>query len=272
MILRHAPQHSRPHDQAQGLRRLFAQPRLRLVPVVANPHMAFSGIILERLCAALAGQGAHTLVVDASDAAPAADELATMGLADCVEALSPAMSYLAARDLPLRYVDTHGSTASFLQAVVDAAPQAEVVIVHASASDLARLFARQTLVSHVMPLLLADDRPASVTHAYAAMKWLALRADLRVHHLLLEVSSASPRATRIAEQLARCADTFLGALLQDWTLVDPAGHDAEPPPEGLRRLARRLLASSGPDAAEEALAMPNPASRRAGAHAAQALN
>jgi hypothetical protein len=264
--------HHRP-DQAQGLRRLFAPSRLRLVPVVANPHMAFPGLILEWLCAALAGQGAHTLVVDAADSAPLADELATMGLADCVEALTPDMSYLAARGLPLRYVDAHGSTASFLQAAVDAAPRAGVVLVHASASDLARLFARQTLVAEVVPLLLADDRPASVTHAYAAMKWLALRARLCVYRLLLEVAPGSPRAARIAEQLAQCADTFLGALLHDCSLVDPAGHAQEQPAESLRRLARALLGAPHGDAAVEgASRLPPATSRQARASAFQALN
>jgi NAD(P)-dependent dehydrogenase (short-subunit alcohol dehydrogenase family) len=238
----HDPLISRsPPDQAHGLRRLFAQAGVRLVPVVANPHMAFGGVLLERLCTALADQGARTLVVDASERAPAPHELAVMGLAECIEALSADVSYLAARTLPLRYLDTHGSTAPFLQAVIDAAPQCEVVLVHAGASELSRLFARQTLATQVRPMLLADDHPASVTHAYAAMKLLALRAKTMVFHLLLGAAPASPRASRIAEQLASCADTFLGALLHDWALVDPASHAAEAPPPGLRRLARSML-------------------------------
>ena len=272
MTHRHASDRGWPADQAHGLRRMFAASGLRIVPVVANPHMPFSGLILERLCAALAERGAHTLVVDAADSAPAADELATMGLADCVTTLAPAVSYLAARGLPLRYVDAHGSTSSFLQAAVDAAPRAEVVLVHAGASDLARLFARQTLVTQVLPLLLADDRPASVTHAYAAMKWLALRARLRVHHLVLEASAASARTARIAEQLARCADTFLGALLQGWTLVDPIGHGHDAPPEPLRRLARTLLAAGHADVPAAVAALPSPRLRPAGVSGALALN
>ena len=230
-----------PEDQAHGLRRLFAQAGVLLVPVVANPHMAFSGVLLERLCAALAEHGARTLMVDASDAAPAPDEMAVMGLADCIEPLSAEVCYLAARSLPLRYVDTHGSTAPFLQAVVEAAPQCDVVLVHAGASELSRMFARQTITTQVRPLLLADDHPASVTHAYAAMKLLSMRARLMVFHLMLGAASASPRAARIAQQLAGCADTFLGALLHDWAQVDPAGFAAEAPPPALRRLARAML-------------------------------
>ena len=230
-----------PHDQAHGLRRQFPCAGVQLVPVVANPHMAFGGVLLERICTALAGQGARTLVVDASDRAPAPAELALMGLGECIETLSPDVCYLAARTLPLRYLDSHGSTAPFLQAVADAVPQCDVLLVHASASELARLFARQTLVAQVRPLLLADDHPASVTHAYAAMKLLSLRARLMVFDLVLGAAVRSPRAARIAEQLGACADTFLGALLHDWALVDPASHAAEPPPAGLRRLARAML-------------------------------
>jgi len=267
-----------PPDQAHGLRRLFANAGVRLVPVVANPHMAFSGVILDRLCSALADEGARALVVDASDSAPAPDELAVMGLVECIEALSPEVSYLAARGLPLHYVDSHGSTAPFLQAVVDAAPHCDVVLVHAGASELSRLFARQTLTTQVRPLLLADDHPASVTHAYAAMKLIALRARLMVFQLTLCAAPASPRASRIAEQLASCADTFLGALLHDWAIVDPAWHAAEAPPPGLRRLARAMLvpapaadpwAGSSHTPFDSAFAPP--AARQAGA-LAQALN
>lgn len=274
MTSRHATDRHGPPDQAHGLRRLFAQARLRLVPVLSNPHMAFPGVLLERLCAALAAQGARTLLVDAGDAAPLADELATMDLAPCIEQLTPEMSYLAARGLPLRYVDSRGSMAGFLQALADAAPRVEVVLVHAGASDLARLFARQTLVADVVPLLLADDRPASVTHAYAGMKWLARRAELGVHHLVLEAAAGSPRAAHIAAQLARCADTFLGAVLRDWTLVDPTAHGQDQPGDALRCLARTLLAEprAGARAAGDARAAAGFAPRRATPSSFLALN
>ncbi len=269
---------SSPPDQAHGLRRLFAQAGARLVPVVSNPHIAFGGVLLERLCSALAEQGARTLVVDASEGAPAADELAVMGLAECIESLSPDVSYLAARTLLLRYVDTHGSTAPFLQAVLDAAPQADVVLVHAGASELSRLFARQTLATQVRPLLLAGDHPASVTHAYASMKLLAMRAHLMVFHLLLGAAPTSPRTERIATQLARCADTFIGALLHDWAHLDPASHGAEASPPGLARLARTMLlpapaASAAPNSSSspfDTTAMPVVAWQGSGL--AQALN
>jgi flagellar biosynthesis protein FlhG len=234
--------HSRPTplDQAHGLRRLFAHARVRFVPVASNPHVAFGGVMLERLCAAFGEHGKHTLVVDAAERSPAHSEMATMELAECIESLSPQVSYLAARGLPIRFVDTHGSTASFLQAAADAAPHADVVLIHAAATDLCRMFAK----SEVRPLLLADDRPASVTHAYAAMKLMTQRAGLIVHDLLLSAAPNSPRAERIAMQIATCADDFLGAVLRDWVLIDPATDAQEAPTPPLRRWARDTLQPS----------------------------
>jgi flagellar biosynthesis protein FlhG len=231
--------HSRtaPLDQADGLRRLFAHARVRFVPVVSNPHVAFGGVLLERLCAAFGEHGKHTLVVDAAERSPAHAEMATLELRECIEPLSPQVSYLAARGLPIKFVDTHGSTASFMQVAADAAPYADVVLVHAPAGELCRMFAR----SEARPLLLADDRPASVTHAYACMKLLTQRAGLVVHDLLLSAASASPRAERIAMQIATCADDFLGVVLRDWVQIDPATDAHEAPTAALRRWARETL-------------------------------
>jgi hypothetical protein len=244
--------HSRPAplDQADGLRRLFAHARVRFVPVVSNPHVAFGGVMLERLCTAFGEHGLHTLVVDAGEHSPAHAEMATLEMAECIEALSPQVSYLAARGLPIKFVDTHGSTAPFLQAVSDAAPHAEVVLIHAAATDLCRLFAR----SEARPLLLADDRPASVTHAYAAMKVLTQRAGLIVHDLLLSAAPSSPRAERIAMQIASCADDFLGAVLRDWVQIDPASDAHEAPAPALRRWAREILQPAGQIAAAAGMA------------------
>lgn len=230
-----------PLDQADGLRRLFAHARVRFIPVVSNPHMAFGGMMLERLTTAIGEHGLHTLVVDASERAAPHSELALMALTDCIETLSAQVSYLCARGLPIKFVDTQGSTAPFLQAVTDAAPHADVVLVHAPASDLVRLFARGAQTSGVCPLLLADDRPTSVTHAYAALKLLTQRAGLVVHDLLLGAAPQSPRAERIAMQIATCADDFLGAALRDWVQLDPAAAPTEAPTPALRRLVRQAL-------------------------------
>jgi len=227
----------RPLDQAHGLRQRFAAAGTRFIPVVSNPHVTFGGVMLERLCSAFGEQGRHTLVIDASESAPAAHELIDVDLADCVETLSPQVSYLAARGAPLRHVDARGSTAGFLSAAADAVPEANVVLVHAPASELCRLFMR----SEARPLLLADDRPSSVTHAYAAMKLLTQRAGLVVYDLLLCAAPTSPRTERIAMQLATCADDFLGAVLRDWMQIDPATDVGEAATAGLSRWVGEVL-------------------------------
>jgi flagellar biosynthesis protein FlhG len=238
-----------PLDQAQGLRRLFAHARVRFVPVVSNPHVAAAGLMLERVATAFAERGLHTLVVDAAERASEPGEMALLDLATCVETLAPSISFLAARGLPLKHVDAHGSTAAFLQALAQAAPQSRVILVHATPADLCRMFgqpAREPGAMPVCPLLLADDRPSSVTHAYAAMKLLALRAGLKAHDLLLGAAPDSPRAERIALQLAVCADNFLDAVVRDWVRLDPAEAAGQPPSAGLRRWVRERLQGRGP--------------------------
>ncbi len=252
-----------PLDQADGLRRLFAHARRCVLPVVSNPNVAFGGVLLERLCTAFGEHGLHTLVVDAGERASLHSEMAVCDLAACIEVLSPQVSFLAARGLPLRFVDATGSTAAFVRALHEAAPAADVVIVHAPATDLCRLFARQAEAG-IRPLLLADDRPASVTHAYASMKLLAQRAELVVFDLLLGAARRSPRTERIAQQLATCADGFLGAVLCDWVRVDPACDACEPPSPELRRLVLAQLRSAYGD---PPAAMPMPAAAHARGHA-----
>ena len=90
-------------------------------------------------------------------------------------------------------------------------------------------------------MLLAADHPASVTHAYAAMKLLAARTGLMSYDLLLSADPQSPRRDRIAEQLSSCADRFLGAVLHDTALVDPASDVNDMPTAELLRLAHALL-------------------------------
>jgi hypothetical protein len=139
------PAAATPTDQADGLRRLFAGTQPQHIALVANPHVAFSSVVLERLTTVLGAMDLHTLVVDAADSSPLPHELAALDLRAGIEPLSPRVSYLAARGLPLRHVDTRGSSAHFLDRLQAAAPQARVLLVHASASDLARVFGRCAL-------------------------------------------------------------------------------------------------------------------------------
>ena len=226
-----------PLDQADGLRRLFAASAKRFLPLVANPHVAFGGIAIERLTAALALLGHHTLIVDAADGSPAAPEAAALDLDLCIEPLAPQVSYLPARGLPLRHVDTRGSSARLLDALATAAPQADVVIVHAEASDLARLFTRRA----ARPMLLAADHPESVKHAYAALKLLALRCGWLTSDLLLVAPPQAPRVPPIATSLARCADHFLGATVTAWAAIDPAAQPTDLPSAELCRIAAAQL-------------------------------
>jgi flagellar biosynthesis protein FlhG len=241
-----------PLDQADGLRRLFGGVRRRChVPLVSNPHVAFSGAVIERLTAALGAAGRHTLVVDAADNAPAPHEMARVDLASAIEPLGPDVSYLAARGLPLAFVDTRGSASALLDALGDAAPQADVVLLHAGASDLARVFQRRA----ARPVVIGADHPESIKHAYASVKLLAQRCTLMTFDLLLAAPPRSPRLTHIAHSLAGTADGFLGSLLQAWAVVDPAGEPAAPPSPELRRLVQGQLALG----ADERVAAPIPA-------------
>jgi flagellar biosynthesis protein FlhG len=73
------------------------------------------------------------------------------------------------------------------------------------------------------------------------MKLLAARNGLMSYDLLLGCDPMSPRRERIAPQLADTADRFLGAVLQDWALVDPASDLQDLPTPELLRLAQRLV-------------------------------
>lgn len=244
-----------PGDQADGLRRLFGHGRAHFVPVAANAEVAFSGLALERLAAACAGASRRVLVVDTASGSAAPNEMAAVDLSACIEPLTPRLSYLAAHGLPLRHADRHGSCAGFLQRLADAAPAAQIVIVHAEASELGRLFARRA----VRPVLMAADHPSSVTSAYANLKLLALRHGFMAFDLLLVAAAASPRTARIAEQLALTADRFAGAVLRGWAALDPAAaspmHEL---PAALSRLAMGQLVPEPPPqaavAAREAFA------------------
>ena len=168
-----------PQDQADGLRRLFGAQSPRFMAVVANPEMAFSGLVLERLARACSAAGRRTLVVDA-------------------------------------------------------APLAEVVVVHAEAPELGCLFTGRA----VRPLLLAADHPATVTQAYAGLKLLAQRHSLMAFGLLLAAAPHEPRVPRIARHLALTADRFVGAALHDWACIDPTDSEV---PRAVARLVHGLL-------------------------------
>ena len=224
-------------DQAHGLRQMFAGGARRFLAVVANPMACFTGVALERLAAVLALQGRSVLVVDAADTAPEPSDAVALGLAAAIERLSPEVSYLPARGLPLSWVDTRGSAARLLDELQSAAPDRDVVVVHAQAPDLARLFSRQSM----RPVCIAEDHPESVKECYAAMKWLAQRCGWMSADLLLLASPSSPRVEHIATSLAGCADRYARIALHDWAAVDPASPPQSLPEAGLMRLVAAQL-------------------------------
>ncbi|MCW5633123.1 MAG: flagellar biosynthesis protein [Rubrivivax sp.] len=236
-----------PLDQAEGLRQLFAARGASgraVVALAANPHVTTSALVLDRVAAALSCLGRQVLVVDAAASAPAPHELARLDLVAGIEPMMPGVAYLPARGLPLQFVDTRGSAARFVETLIEAVPTADAIVLHAEAAELARLLARRA----ARPLLLAADHPESLKHAYASCKLLQQRTGLATFDLLIAASARSPRLASIHASLRGCAESFLGALVGDWALVDPAGGE---PREGERLaalLAAQLTLEAHPDA------------------------
>jgi flagellar biosynthesis protein FlhG len=248
-----------PRDQAHGLRQLFAANELRFVPLVHNPSVAGTGVVMERLCAAFTAQGLRTLVVDAAETASHPHQLASVDLAACVEPLSPWVSYLAARGLPMDYLDGRATLSAFLEALRSAAPQADVVLLHASALDLRRMFIGRT----PRPVLLASARPDSLTHAYTSMKLLSQRLGALAYGLVVAGDVTPGRARGMADRLESCGDHFLGAALRDLAVVDPLAPPHAALPDDLRTLAAGLVAPPATAAPANPLAeLPSPLSAR----------
>jgi len=211
-----------PVDQAQGLRQMFATRVLRFIPVVSNASAAATGgLVLERLCAAYATCGMSTLVVDASEQARPPSELAEFDLAEGVERLSAQVSYMAARGLPLTFADARGSCETLLDALADAAPQSDVVLVHASASELARIFSRRSRHANLRPLVFTNDMAEGLTDAYAAVKVLSQRGGWMSYDLVMCAPRRSTQAGEVIARLARCADDFLGVAQRSALRLDP---------------------------------------------------
>ena len=245
---------SAPRDQAHGLRQLFAGAALHFVPLVHNPHVPGAGAVMERLCAAFAALGHRTLVVDAADSASPAHELATVDLPACVERLSPQVSYLAARGLPMHYLDSRATLTGFLEALRTAAPQADVVLLHAGALDLRRMFVDRA----PSPVLLAGNRPDSLTHAYTSMKLLSQRLGALAYDLVVAGDVAPRRARRMADRLTECGDHFLGAALRNLAVIDPQASAQSPLDADLGRLAAGQVAGVAAGAVSNAVAGASP--------------
>ncbi len=248
-----------PRDQAHGLRQLFAGRELRFVPLVHNPAVAGTGVVMERLCAAFTAQGLRTLVVDAADTASPPHPLASVDLAACVEPLSPWVSYLAAGGRPMGNQDRRAPLTSIIHPLCTAPPQADVVLLHAGALDLRRMFIGRT----PRPVLLASALPDSLTHAYTAMKLLSQRLGALAYGLVVAGDVTPGRARRMADRLEACGDHFLGAALRDLAVVDPQTPPHAALPDDLRTLAAGLVAPPHAAAANALAELTPPPSSRA---------
>lgn len=215
---------AQPGDQADGLRRLFSTRTVRFIPVVSNPFVAQEPVLIRQVCAALEQLGLYTLVVDVCDhvRAPVREAHAHVDLADRIQVLTDRTASLSARGLPARWTDASGSTQAFLQAVIDAAPLSQAVVVHGSASELARLFGRGELhLSRPRPIVICDEQPDAMTHAYAALKVLSQRADWVSHDLLVSAAAGSAGIRLVKDRLAQCAALFFGGVRHDSVDIDP---------------------------------------------------
>ena len=138
----------------------------------------------------------------------------------------------------MAYVDTRGSAGGFIDAVQQAAPQADVVLLHAEGIDLVRLLKNRS----ARPVLIGADHPESIKHAYANAKLLASRNGLMTFDLLLAAAPNSPRAAGIHASLSGCLDNFLGAMLRGSALIDPACDPGDPADSALAHLLAAQLA------------------------------
>ncbi len=236
-----APGATRPVDQAHGLRQMFQARVLRFIPVVSNPEVMYGGVVLERLCAAYAGFGLKTLVVDAGERARRPSELAEFDLREGIEDLSEHVQYLPAQGLILKHVDAKGCSETLIDALADAAPQADVVILHASASELIRVLGKRSRGHNVRPLLFTDERAEGLTHAYAAVKVMAQRGGWMAHDLMVCAGPGSRIAPQLAQRLAHCADSFLHAAQHAWLPINPMEPPTREPSAAFLDMAADLL-------------------------------
>ncbi len=263
MIRTEQPVNHRPFDQAHGLRQRFANRVLRFIPVAANTSAAYGGLVLERLCAAYASCGLNTLVMDASEQARTPCELAEFDLSEGVEPISLRVRYMPARGLPLRYANAHGCSGQLLEAMADASPQSDVVLVHARASELVRMFGARARGLSLRPVLFTNDMSEGLTEAYAAIKVISQRAAWMSYDLLVCARSTSTQATQVAQRLAQCADDFLGVAQRSALLLDTDAHARDELNPRFMGLAAGLLQGALPlslgDAAFDHLVSPGAA-------------
>ena len=258
-------------DQAAGLRNLFVRKQVRFVPVVANPYVARSSVMMEQLCHAIGNMDLRALVVDASRTAGASAYQPQRRSRLAAERLAPGLGYLDVSDMAVQDAVPAAPAAqqpaqAFLHEVASTMPDADVVLVHAAAPDLLHLFSRHRDGGNAPRfVLLCDERPPAVTSAYAALKLLATRGGMMAHNLLLSSLRGARVAVALSAHLARCAHQFLGALQHHAAWVDPACPDSDANLPAMHRLTEDLLSRAwvleSPGKTTAAVATPGQPSR-----------
>lgn len=210
-------------DQATGLRRLFEGRPTRALAVVSNPGVVGSGLLIEYLIGALRAVGHRPLVIDAAETAREPDEWAALDLRWAIDTRNDDFAYLGARGLLQKQLDERGRGRAFLRRAAEASPESDVLLVHAAAPDLARLFAGHDW----RPLLLVDTQAQSAVQAYASLKSLA-RCGLSTFDVLLDAARSPVLGPRVALRLADSASRFLSwplgaaVVVQAGEVDDPA--------------------------------------------------
>lgn len=234
------PQHAAP-DQAHGLRQMFKTQAMHFVPLASNTEVTAGGVVMERLCASFTALGLKTLVVDAGERARVPNELSAFDLSECIETLSEHVRYMPAHGLPLRCVDARGDSGSLIDRLASAAHGHDVVLVHASASELVRIFGQRSRGYNVRPLVLTNGKPTGITQAYSAVKLMAQRASWLSYDLFVCTTQGESGSDRIAKRLSQCADAFLGAAQHAHHWIDPFAPATLAPGAHLLGMATEVL-------------------------------
>ncbi len=221
---------SEPRDQAAGLRRLFARPSLRVLPVlVPAPRCAQRNAWLARLARAFAAAGSRTLVLDASRAQLAT----TFGLKarfDLLHALRGECEFTQARlDIDPGFA-LLPAVRAFDEAVRREASLAKVLAGAAASAQEFDLAIALLATPHVTLLAEAGAEVAvpiaptarDVAAALEAVRKCGQRADIAgFRWLFLGMDDAA--AGTLARRLAATAQSWCAAPLRFGAAVRSAG-------------------------------------------------
>ena len=195
---------------------MFAARVIRFIPVVANPQL-----LVAAWCWNACAPPSRGLVstpwwsMPATRLAPS--ELAAFDLAEGIEDLSRQVRYMPARGCPCVMWMRAAHAATLLDALADASPQSDVILIHASASELVRIFGHQAGPPICVPCCFCNDMAEGLTDAYGAIKVIVQRGHWLAYDLVVCASARSKQADEVARRLAHCADNFLGAASQPAT-------------------------------------------------------